>query len=172
MQLSGCLQAGYREGITTGKEKALQAGFDDGFANVGAPIGRELGILRGIASALLPFVSSYPSQTPDQELLANEVRQVTSLLADIRFTDITPRDVEAEEHAQEHAWVNGNQSEMSEEVAAGTRIGGPEDVLSTIAAEASSGEIQRGRPTIDDVRQLKMRLEHLIQRLGLNINLS
>jgi hypothetical protein len=37
---------GYREGITAGKESALQEGFDTGFASVGAPLGRDIGFIR------------------------------------------------------------------------------------------------------------------------------
>ncbi|KAG8714075.1 hypothetical protein FRC09_018034, partial [Ceratobasidium sp. 395] len=47
------MTAGYREGITAGKESALQEGFDDGFASVGASLGRQLGVLRGMANAAL-----------------------------------------------------------------------------------------------------------------------
>ncbi|KAH9022331.1 hypothetical protein EDB85DRAFT_1996438 [Lactarius pseudohatsudake] len=35
--------AGYRDGISSGKEAALEEGFDAGFARTGAPRGRELG---------------------------------------------------------------------------------------------------------------------------------
>jgi len=143
--------AGYREGITAGKERTLQAGFDSGFASVGAPIGRELGILRGITSALLPFVISHSSNRPDWEPLVNE-------------------DVEAEEHAQEHLIVGGG-LEVNEEVAAGTRVGQPEGILSTLATGPSTGVIQSGKPTMDDVRQMKKQLGHLTGRLGLSINL-
>jgi hypothetical protein len=162
--------AGYREGITAGKERTLQAGFDGGFACVGAPIGHELGILRGIASALLPFVISHSSNRPDWEPLVNEVRHIASLLTDIRFADIAPQDVEAEEHAQEHLIVGGG-LEVNEEVAAGTRVGQPEGILSTLATGPSTGVIQSGKPTMDDVRQMKKQLGHLTGRLGLSINL-
>ncbi|KAG8925007.1 hypothetical protein FRC02_010050 [Tulasnella sp. 418] len=59
---------GYREGITTGKESALQQGFDDGFNDIGVPIGKEIGILRGIVTGLLHFVNS-PSSGIDGQIL-------------------------------------------------------------------------------------------------------
>ncbi|TFY74295.1 hypothetical protein EWM64_g9718 [Hericium alpestre] len=52
--------SGYREGITAGKEDALQEGFDAGFAEVGVPLGQELGLLRGLASALQSFLAPMP----------------------------------------------------------------------------------------------------------------
>jgi len=159
--------AGYRDGVIAGKERALQEGFDDGFASVASPIGRELGILRGIASALLPFVISHSSHGPDQDSLTNEVRLITSLLADIRFADITPRDVDAEEHARQHSNRVDGQSVVNEGVDAETRMDRPQPIVGT-----SSAETQSDRPTMDNVRQLKKRLEDLTHRLGLTISLS
>ncbi|KAH9016646.1 hypothetical protein EDB83DRAFT_2321136 [Lactarius deliciosus] len=46
--------AGYRDGISSGKEVALQEGVDVAFARNGAPRGREPGVLQGVATALLP----------------------------------------------------------------------------------------------------------------------
>ncbi|KAH9162714.1 hypothetical protein EDB89DRAFT_2024320 [Lactarius sanguifluus] len=52
---------GYRDGISSGKEVALQEGFDAAFACSGAPRGRELGVLRGLATAhLLPHLPLLP----------------------------------------------------------------------------------------------------------------
>jgi hypothetical protein len=47
--------AGYREGISTAKEKTVQAGFDEGFslgATIGLAAGQLLGMLEGIDDAL------------------------------------------------------------------------------------------------------------------------
>ncbi|GAC74281.1 hypothetical protein PANT_10c00089 [Moesziomyces antarcticus T-34] len=52
---------GYREGITAGKLSTLQNGFDQGFNEVGAPLGREVGMLRGQLAALLLLTSPSPS---------------------------------------------------------------------------------------------------------------
>lgn len=97
----------------------------------------------------------------------NEVRIITSLLADIRFNDITPRGVDAEEHARQHIKV-GSHSVVNEGVDVGTSVN---ELLQPIAG-TSSVEVQSDRPTMDDVKQLKKRLEDLIQRLGLTISLS
>ncbi|KAH9032821.1 hypothetical protein EDB84DRAFT_1243530, partial [Lactarius hengduanensis] len=74
--------AGYRDGISSGKEAALQEGFDAGFARTGAPRGRELGVLRGLAAALLLHLSrSSPAAHPAQ----TRVREIVDKLAAVRF---------------------------------------------------------------------------------------
>ncbi|KAH8984428.1 hypothetical protein EDB92DRAFT_1950790 [Lactarius akahatsu] len=74
--------AGYRDGISSGKEAALQEGFDAGFARTGAPRGRELGVLRGLAAALLLHLSrSSPAVEPAQM----RIREIVDKLAAVRF---------------------------------------------------------------------------------------
>ncbi|KAH8981868.1 hypothetical protein EDB92DRAFT_1952762 [Lactarius akahatsu] len=74
--------AGYRDGISSGKEAALQEGFDAGFARTGAPRGRELGVLRGLAAALLLYLSrSSPAAQPAQ----TRVREIVDKLAAVHF---------------------------------------------------------------------------------------
>ena len=65
-------------------------------------MGRELGAIRGMASALLVFVTSRSPETTEERSLAIEARDIVSQLSSIRFTDIAPRDLEAEEHARQH----------------------------------------------------------------------
>lgn len=65
-------------------------------------MGRELGAIRGMASALLVFVTSKSPETTEERSLAIEARGIVSQLSSIRFTDIAPRDLEAEEHARQH----------------------------------------------------------------------
>ncbi|EGN98029.1 hypothetical protein SERLA73DRAFT_26694, partial [Serpula lacrymans var. lacrymans S7.3] len=93
--------AGYREGIVAGKESTLQEGFDAGFASVGVPLGRKLGNLRGVISAVLSVLGSQPDSQPSADLLI-EAREIAAALANIRFSDIAPPDLEAEQHAREH----------------------------------------------------------------------
>ncbi|KAK7039224.1 hypothetical protein VNI00_010129 [Paramarasmius palmivorus] len=162
--------AGYREGITAGKESALQAGFDDGFASIGAPMGREMGILRGISSA---FVSHLvvSKNLPDNDPTVLEARAITSQLANVRFSDIAPRDLEAEEHAREHLEIDGEEMDENEEVAGKREVEGLEDMLAKLTAGAnpSSGH---ERPTVDDVHRLKERLQTLCEAAGLDVNWS
>ena len=65
-------------------------------------MGRELGAIRGMASALLVFVTSKSPETTEERSLVIEARDIVSQLSSIRFTDIAPRDLEAEEHARQH----------------------------------------------------------------------
>ncbi|KAI0797255.1 hypothetical protein BC629DRAFT_1258943, partial [Irpex lacteus] len=101
---SDFMNVGYREGITAGKETHLQQGFDDGFANTGAPLGRQIGLLRGFASALFSFLKSATCgvEQSEQHNLLLEARNISAELNDIRFSDIVPPDLEAEQHEREH----------------------------------------------------------------------
>ena len=157
------MQAGYREGITAGKESALQEGFDAGFAQVGAPLGRELGILRGVASALVSFLAS--SGSPPSTL-AN-ARDISAQLASVRFSDIAPPDLEAEAHAREH--LDDGESydidiDMPDELAEKRKLEKLEDMLAGMTAnEHKGGTI---RPTIEDVGMLKEGLYALCETIG------
>ncbi len=160
------MQAGYREGITDGKESALQEGFDAGFAQVGAPLGRELGTLRGIASALVHFLTlSGPlSSTLD------EARDISAQLASIRYSDIAPPDLEAEAHAREHleSGEGDDDIDIPEELAEKQKMEKLEDMLASMTADGHKAEAQR--PTIEDVRRLKNRLYGLCGTMGVNFS--
>ena len=80
-------QAGYRDGISAGKEAALQEGFDSGFADTGAPHGRELGVLRGLAVALL-HKAPKPASELDHTQAQTRVREIVGKLAAVRFADL------------------------------------------------------------------------------------
>lgn len=160
--------AGYREGITAGKESALQEGFDSGFAEVGAPLGMELGLLRGFASALLLFLSSQAASA-EQEAALSEVRDISRQLAHIRLTDIAPRDLEAEAHALEHLEMDDEEELVGdEELLEKRKMELLEDQLARLTSGAAGGSATIDvRPTADDVRRLKARLVSLSQNLGL-----
>ncbi|EEB93318.1 hypothetical protein MPER_08043 [Moniliophthora perniciosa FA553] len=119
--------AGYREGITAGKESALQEGFDNGFASVGAPLGREMGLLRGISSALVSYLT-IAKHLPEDDPTVLEARTIASQLSNIRFSDIAPRDLEAEAHAREHLETDGEDMDENEEVADKRKMEGLEDM--------------------------------------------
>ncbi|KAL7894486.1 hypothetical protein HDV63DRAFT_216696 [Trichoderma sp. SZMC 28014] len=77
--------AGYREGISTAKERTVQAGFDEGFslgATIGLAAGQLLGMLEGIDDALKGSSQDgqdTASATATSELLT-EARQELSVL--------------------------------------------------------------------------------------------
>ncbi|KAL1744786.1 hypothetical protein HDZ31DRAFT_37826 [Schizophyllum fasciatum] len=162
--------AGYREGITAGKESALQGGFDSGFADVGAPLGRELGLLRGFASALMSFLSSQSTDADGGAALA-EVRDISRELAHIRLTDIAPRDLEAEAHAREHLQLEDEEDLVTdEELLEKRKMEQLEDQLARLTSGAAGGgPPSEARPTADDVQRLKGRLESLAGHMGLHL---
>ncbi|KAF7968652.1 hypothetical protein HWV62_9787 [Athelia sp. TMB] len=128
------MQTGYREGISAGKESALQEGFDAGFAEVGVPLGHELGLMRGVASAINSFLAG----SSEDDGMVSEAREISSLLSNIRFTDIAPRDLEAEEHARQHLDNDGDALDENEELEAKRKMEQLEDMLSQLTADKMS----------------------------------
>ncbi|KAJ2919586.1 hypothetical protein MD484_g826, partial [Candolleomyces efflorescens] len=156
---------GYREGITAGKEGALQEGFDSGFAETGAPLGKELGQMRGMSAAILALASKGFLQC-DLDIV-EEIRTIASQLANIRFSDIAPPDLEAEEHAREHMERTGEDIVMdSEELEEKKNVESLEDMLAGMSAGSRAD--QPRRPTMLDFEGLKRRLESVAGQLGLN----
>ncbi|KAI6121024.1 hypothetical protein EDD16DRAFT_1725270 [Pisolithus croceorrhizus] len=156
--------SGYRQGIIAGKEASLQEGFDVGFANAGTPIGRELGALRGVASALVSFLSSI--NTTPAEL--DEARAIATSLSRIRFTDIAPPDIEAEQHAREHLG-NDDPGLVQTEVLSQKR---EMEILEEMLSHMNARGTEQIRPTREDVVKLKGRLSLLSERLGLSLSLQ
>ncbi|KAI0062935.1 hypothetical protein BV25DRAFT_1884607 [Artomyces pyxidatus] len=161
--------AGYREGITAGKEGALQEGFDTGFALVGAPLGRELGLLRGLASALLSHLDFLPVGTV-ADSQREEARALVNALAPVRFSDIAPRDLEAEQHAKEHLAADGDDDDdamdENEELAEKRRTEQLEDMMRRL--DAGSGREGESRMGVEGVREVRARLEALCVAVGVD----
>lgn len=112
---------------------------------MGVPLGREIGNLRGAAAAIKSLLNS---QNPDP-LEFEELRSVSSILSNIRFSDIAPRDLEAEQHAKEHLGFDD-----------------PAMVESTESGTATAPEEKR---TVEQVAKLKERLVLLSGKLGLPV---
>lgn len=173
-------QVGYREGITAGKEAALQEGFDEGFAQTGVPIGRRIGLLRGTSSVLLSILTSQAPLphilAPERNNLATEARDISSRLNEIRFSDIAPPDLDAEQHAREHLdSAEGDDRDMdidlSDELTSKREVESLEDMMNRMGAGSLSAAEKKGRPTTEDVAQLAERLVNLANRLGLSMPL-
>ena len=179
-------QAGYREGITAGKEGALQEGFDDGFASVGAPLGRDLGLLRGLAAALLAFLSRPPIAV-ERGTLAGEVRDIANALSNVRLSDIAPPDLEALAHAREHleqARMDADDDDdlvadpaaPNEDLKAKRDMESLEDPMAQMSSgssgSASGVKANLKRPTAEDVVQLKERLLAIARELGLELEVQ
>jgi len=139
-----------------------------GFANVGVPIGRELGLLRGASSVVLAFLNKSSGISEKAQMLA-EAQEISSQLSRVRFSDIIPRDLEAEAHAREHLEAEGVELDMNEEIADKREVEGLEDLLANLSADNGKSRERHARPTMDDVQFLKDRLRLLTNRLDLRI---
>lgn len=119
-----------------------------------------------MASALLSFITSQSPETPEEHSLAKEARDVVSQLSSIRFTDIAPRDLEAEEHARQHLEDDDAGLDVNEELAEKRKMEGLEDMLARLTAGSTQSNGQRNL-SMDDVTLLKGRLDNLALALGL-----
>lgn len=171
LQLTGVAKAGYREGISAGRGFTLQAGFDEGYSITGAPLGRELGYLRGLASSLLVYLtSSTASHTPcitseDREAAVASAREIVRGLGKLKVQDLAPRDLEAEAHAREH----GEEVQVPPELAEKREMESLEDQLAGMGSQIGQQEQPSGRQALDDC---KLQLQNLLARLGLQALLS
>ncbi|KAG8691485.1 hypothetical protein FRC11_002958 [Ceratobasidium sp. 423] len=152
------MTAGYREGITAGKESALQEGFDDGFASTGAPLGRQVGTLRGQANALLALCTR---QRPDLEA---EVREIVQGLSRVKLSALAPPDMQAIEHAKEH------ESDAPDvgDVETNNQMGDLEDAFESLSTSKSAGKedvMRRSVEAMAELNRLRERLEAVCAQL-------
>ncbi|CAE6443835.1 unnamed protein product [Rhizoctonia solani] len=150
------MTAGYREGITTGKESALQEGFDDGFASTGAPLGRRLGTLRGQANALLALCTR--RQLADLEA---EVREIVQGLARIKLSALAPPDMQVIEHSKEH------ESEAPDvgDVETSNQMGDLEEAFESLSTSKSAGKEDVMRRSVEATAELN-RLGERLETVG------
>ncbi|KAF9054044.1 hypothetical protein BJ165DRAFT_1381558 [Panaeolus papilionaceus] len=167
---------GYREGITAGKEAFLQPGFDEGFAKIGVPLGRHIGHLRGTSAALVAFFksSAAPPGSASEEIL-KEAQSISSALSQMRFSDIVPRDLEAEQHALEHLPDKEEEGETVEDIEMENEelkdkrdVERLEDMFASLSSNAGTAT-KTPRPTMEDVHKLRERLNALCQKIGLGV---
>jgi len=171
--------AGYRDGIGEGKASTAQRGFDEGYSKTGFPIGRELGVLRGVAANLLAYLTAsnnsssstsssgaMPNGTPsdgnDQASLVGETRNIVRLLGKIRLVDLAPRDLEAEEHARSH----GEEIELPMELQDKRDMESLEDSLESMGG----GNSRNGTTQVDrraELETCKSTLKTILERLGM-----
>ncbi|CAE7227543.1 unnamed protein product [Rhizoctonia solani] len=152
------MTAGYREGITAGKESALQEGFDDGFASTGAPLGRQVGTLRGQANALLALCAR--RQISDLEA---EVREIVQGLSRVKLSALAPPDMQAIEHAKEHESDAPDVGDVEMD-----QMGGLEDAFESLSTSKSAGKedvMRRSVEAMTDLNRLRERLEAVCARL-------
>lgn len=87
----------------------------------------------------------------------------------MRFTDIAPRDLEAEEHAREHLDAEGIDMEQNPDLEEKRVMEGLEDLLSSMTTSGGPSQADPKRPTIEDVRSLKEQLQTIARYVQLDI---
>ncbi|GAA5955144.1 hypothetical protein JCM3765_003207 [Sporobolomyces pararoseus] len=155
--------AGYRDGITAGKNSKLQTGFDQGFA-IAAPFARELGSLRGIAASLLSLLTtasgakhastllesleqSSVGGSVSKDSLVTELREIVNALGKLDANKILPIDKEAEEHAKSH-----EDEGISQHMKDRKEMREMEDMLSGIGGKATpSSGVEECRKRLEGV---------------------
>lgn len=174
MLLARC-KAGYREGIGAGRNSTMQAGFDEGYRQA-APIGREVGRLRGIAASLLVHLTSgNASQQADKaqsntstssnssQTYANDIelaRDMVRRLGKLKLQDIAGRDEEAEKHALEH----GEEVHLPVAVQDKREMERLEDSMSALGNPQCPRQSADGKEQLKDCRVV---LQQLLERAGL-----
>lgn len=158
----------------------MQEGFDEGFASVGVSLGHEIGVLRGLVSSVLayllsPHFQSHSSTAPPgaHTAILQEIRDIANELSDVRFSDIAPPDLQAEEHARLHLEQTGEEMDVTsnESLVEKRRVEQVEDMFASLTATGTEKE-KKKRPTLEDVGKLKGRLSEMCQVLGLGIDVG
>ncbi|GAA5961524.1 hypothetical protein JCM21900_006313 [Sporobolomyces salmonicolor] len=159
--------AGYRDGITAGKNSKLQAGFDEGFA-LAAPYARELGALRGIAANLLSILTTAGgaklssslvgcvSDPSAKDRVVGELRELVNALGKLDAVRILPVDREADEHARSHA-----DEGISQELRERREMREMEALLGGLGGEGAAG------PESGGVEECRRRLESVLEVFGM-----
>ena len=81
--------------------------------------------------------------------MQTDAQEISSQLSKIRFSDIMPRDLEAEEHARHHLEEEGVEIDVHEKLAAKRDIEGIEDMLANLATGTKPAGT--ARPSVEDV---------------------
>jgi len=129
--------------------------------------------------ALISSIDSPQSAQPAEVL--EEIRAISAQLSDIRFSDIVPRDLEAEAHAREHLAdgegdlpVNGldeNGVVQDEDAVEKRKMEQLEDMMSSFGTNpAPSSHLPRPGP--EDVKAIRVRLLRVARILGLELGLE
>ena len=133
--------------------------------------------------ALMTFIDS-PQPPQPAEILAEalkEIRAISTQLSDIRFTDVVPRDLEAEAHAREHLAdgevdlpvneLDENGMVQDEETMEKKKMEQLEDMMSSFGTNPAPGS-NLPRPGPEDVKAIRVRLLNVGRILGLELDLD
>lgn len=103
----------------------------------------------------------------------SEARDIATRLAEVRFSDIAPRDLEAEQHARDHLESYGEELDENVDVAEKRKVEQLEDMMNQLTASTGAGAVANGRrrPGLEDVKELQLRLEALGSAAGVDVKL-
>ena len=128
--------------------------------------------------ALMTSIDS-PQHAQPTEIL-EEIQAISAQLSDIRFSDIVPRDLEAEAHAREHLAddegdlpVNGldeNGVLQNEGTMEKRKMEQLEDMMSSFGTNPTPSS-HLPRPGPEDVEAIRVRLLQVARTLGLELEL-
>ncbi|KDN33501.1 hypothetical protein RSAG8_13408, partial [Rhizoctonia solani AG-8 WAC10335] len=153
MELEGTDDLGIADREWNKLSTDFMTGFDDGFALTGAPLGRQVGSLRGEANALLALCTR--RQLADLE---GEVREIVQGLSRVKLSALAPPDMQAIEHAREH------ESDAPDvgDVETSNRMGDLADAFESVSTFKSSGKedvMRRSVEAMAELNRLRERLE-------------
>jgi hypothetical protein len=166
-------QAGYREGITAGQQATAQAGFDEGYNTKGVPLGRETGLLRGVAASVLAYLGTNASidrliAPQDHEAFTQQARDLVRKLGKFRVADLAGPDVEAEQHAKEH----GEDVVVPQQIQDQRDMDSLQDSLEGLTNQRKIQTSAVPTPPYEELQACKRELKGLLERLNLNISLD
>lgn len=131
----------------------------------------------------MTFIDS-PQPLQPSEILAEalkEIRAISAQLSDIRFSDIVPRDLEAEAHAREHLAdgegdlpvneLDENGTVQDEETMEKKKMEQLEDMMSSFGTNPAPNS-NLPRPGPEDVKAIHVRLLNVARVLGLELDLD
>jgi hypothetical protein len=133
--------------------------------------------------ALKTFIDSQkpfqPTETSTEA--AKEIRAISARLSEIRFSDIVPRDLEAEAHAREHLaddegdlpvnQLDENGLVQDDDAIERRKMEQLEDMMSAFGTKPAPGP-SPSRPGPKDVKAIHVRLLQVARVLGLELDLD
>jgi len=129
--------------------------------------------------ALMTFIDSPQLARPAE--MVEEIRAISTQLSDVRFSDIVPRDLEAEAHAREHLAdgegdlpvneLDENGMVQDEDAVEKRKMEQLEDMMSSFGTNPTPSS-HLPRPGPEDVKAMRMRLLQVARILGLELELE
>ncbi|GAA5937361.1 Yae1p [Sporobolomyces koalae] len=166
--------AGYRDGITNGKNSNLQLGFDQGFS-LASSYARQVGQLRGVATTLLsilttqsgskhvPTLINAQDEGNTKDSIVSQLREVVNLLGKLERDQVLPVDQEALEHAKSHNNDSTAATGFSQEYVDKQEMNELGDMLNTLGHNATT----RSRDHVAQLEECRTQVGIVLERMGL-----